>query len=148
MYRQPIDSIIKEVEEATQHLNKEAKELTELLGNESGFAGSIDESTRKEMAQMIFQKFESDMSKVKVVFWIFLVMGVATMVGGMIFLIHAKGTKWMLFAAVIALMGYNSTILMKLWYWVVSTKLGILKEIKQLQLQVAELIDKKQPPEN
>ncbi len=129
-------------------MDKLEKELTELLGNESGFAGSIDESTRKEMAQMIFQKFESDMSKVKVVFWIFLVMGVATMVGGMIFLIHAKGTKWMLFAAVIALMGYNSTILMKLWYWVVSTKLGILKEIKQLQLQVAELSDKKQPPEN
>lgn len=38
------------------------KELTELLRNENGFESSVDESTRKEMAQMISQKFESDMS--------------------------------------------------------------------------------------
>jgi len=54
----------------------------------------------------------------------------------------------MIFAAVITLIGYNSTILMKLWYWVVSTKLNILKEIKQLQLQIAELADKEPPSEN
>jgi hypothetical protein len=129
-------------------MDKLEKELTELLGNESGFTGSIDESTRKEIAQMISHKFESDMSKVKIVFWIFLFVSVAMMVGGMIFLTHEKGTRGMLFAVVVALIGYNSTILMKLWYWVVSTKLGILKEIKQLQLQIAELTDKKPPPEN
>ncbi len=129
-------------------MDKLEQELTELLRSESGFVGGMDESTRKEMAQMISLKFESDMSKVKIVFWIFLFVGVAMMVGGMIFLTHEKGTRGMLFAAVIALMGYNSTILMKLWYWVVSTKLGILKEIKQLQLQVAELADKKPPSEN
>jgi hypothetical protein len=31
---------------------------------------------------------------------------------------------------------------MKLWYWVVSTKLSILKELKQMQLQMAELTGK------
>jgi hypothetical protein len=45
------------------------------------------------------------------------------------------------------MIGYNSTILMKLWYWVVSTKLGILKELKQLQLQVSELTEEKPPSE-
>ena len=126
-------------------MDKLEKELTELLENESGFDISMDESTRKEMAQMISHKFESDMSKVKIVFWIFLVVSVAMMVGGLIFLTHEKGTRGMLFAAVIALIGYNSTILMKLWYWVVSTKLDILKELKQLQLQVAELAGKEPP---
>ncbi len=126
-------------------MDKLEKELTELLENESGFDISMDESTRKEMAQMISHKFESDMSKVKIVFWIFLVVSAAMMVGGLIFLTHEKGTRGMLFAAVIALIGYNSTILMKLWYWVVSTKLDILKELKQLQLQVAELAGKEPP---
>ena len=121
------------------------KELTELPRNENGFESSIDESARKEMAQVISQKFESVMSKVKVVFWIFLVLSAAMMVGGMIFLTQEKGTRGMLFAAVIALIGYNSTILMKLWYWVVSTKLGILKELKQLQLQVTELTGRESP---
>jgi len=84
-------------------------------------------------------------TKVKVVFWIFLVLSAVMMVGGMIFLTQEKGTRGMLFAAVIALIGYNSTILMKLWYWVVSTKLGILKELKQLQLQVTELTGRESP---
>lgn len=129
-------------------MDKLEKELTELLENESGFDISMDESTRKEMAQMISHKFESDMSKVKIVFWIFFVVSAAMMVGGLIFLTHEKGTRGMLFAAVIALIGYNSTILMKLWYWVVSTKLDILKELKQLQLQVAELAGKEPPVED
>jgi len=118
------------------------KKLGELLSDESDLAGRMDEAARKEMTQMIFEKFELDMFKVKVVFWIFLAVSTAMMVGGMIFLTLEKGVRGMLFAAVIALIGYNSTILMKLWYWVVSTKLSILKELKQMQLQMAELAGK------
>ena len=118
------------------------KKLGELLSDESDLAGRMDEAARKEMTQMIFEKFELDMFKVKVVFWIFLAVSTAMMVGGMIFLTLEKGVRGMLFAAVIALIGYNSTILMKLWYWVVSTKLSILKELKQMQLQMAELTGK------
>ena len=124
------------------------KKLTQLLSDESDLAGRVDEAARKEMTQMIFEKFELDMFKVKVVFWIFLAVSTAMMVGGMIFLTHEKGVRGMLFAAVIALIGYNSTILMKLWYWVVSTKLSILKELKQLQLQIAELTGKDSHTEN
>jgi len=118
------------------------KKLTELLSDDSDLAGRVDQAARKEMTQMIFEKFELDMFKVKVVFWIFLAVSAAMMVGGMIFLTQEKGVRGMLFAAVIALIGYNSTILMKLWYWVVSTKLSILKELKQMQLQMAELTGK------
>ena len=42
----------------------------------------------------------------------------------------------------------SRTILMKLWYWVVDAKLNVQKEVKQLQLQIAELADKKSPSEN
>ncbi len=118
------------------------KKLTESLSDESALAGRLDQGTRKEMTQMILEKFELDMFKVKIVFWIFLAVSAAMMVGGMIFLTQEQGVRGMLFAAVIALIGYNSTILMKLWYWVVSTKLGILKELKQMQLQIAELAGK------
>jgi hypothetical protein len=128
-------------------MNDLEKELTELLRNESGFEGSTNESTRKEMAQMILQKFELDMFQVKIVFWIFLIVSAAMMVGGMIFLTREESTRGMLFSVVVAMIGYNSTVLMKLWYWVVSTKLGILKELKQLQLQVSELTEEEPPSE-
>jgi len=124
------------------------KQLKKVLEKNGVFDVSKSETSRKEIKQMIFQKFEGDMSRVKVVFWIFLVISAAMMVGGMLFINHEKGTRGMIFAAVITLIGYNSTILMKLWYWVVSTKLNILKEIKQLQLQIAELADKEPPSEN
>jgi len=124
------------------------KQLKKVLEKNGVFDVSKSETSRKEIKQMIFQKFEGDMSRVKVVFWIFLVISAAMMVGGMLFINHEKGTRGMIFAAVITLIGYNSTILMKLWYWVVSTKLNILKEIKQLQLQIAELADKEPPSED
>ena len=129
-------------------MDKLEKEITELFRNESGFAGSMDESTRKEMAQMISHKFESDMSKVKIVFWIFFVLCLGMMAGGYLGLRFAGDTREMLNWVLLFIIGFNSTILMKLWYWVVNTKLGILKEIKQLQLQIAELADKKPPAEN
>lgn len=129
-------------------MDKLEKQLKQVLGKNGLFDADKSKKLRKEMKQMIFQKFEGDMSRVKVVFWIFLVMSAAMMVGGMLFINHEKGTRGMIFAAVITLIGYNSTILMKLWYWVVSTKLNILKEIKQLQLQIAELTAKEPPSEN
>jgi len=33
----------------------------------------------------------------------------------------------------------DSTVLIKLWYWIMNNKLNVLKELKQLQLQIAEL---------
>ncbi len=129
-------------------MDKLEKQLKQVLGKNGLFDADKSKTLRKEMKQMIFQKFEGDMSKVKVVFWIFLIISAAMMVGGMLFINHEKGTRGMIFAAVVTMIGYNSTVLMKLWYWVVSTKLNIMKEIKQLQLQIAELTGKEPPPEN
>jgi len=42
----------------------------------------------------------------------------------------------------------DSTVLIKLWYWIMNNKLNVLKELKQLQLQIAELAGKNPPSEN
>ena len=39
----------------------------------------------------------------------------------------------------------DSTVLIKLWYWIMNNKLNVLKELKQLQLQISELA-RKEPP--
>lgn len=97
---------------------------------------------------MIFQKYETDIFKVKVVFWIFFVLSLGMMAGGYIGLRFAGDTRGMLNWVLLFMIGFNSTILMKLWYWVVDTKLNVLKEMKQLQLQVAELSGKESPSED
>ena len=52
---------------------------------------------------------------------------------------------WALFTARV---GVNVAMVIIIWYWQIQAKLSILKEIKQLQLQIAELTGKEQPSEN
>ena len=121
------------------------KELKKALRENGRFDADKNAARRKEIEQMIFQKYETDVFKVKVVFWIFFVLSLGMMAGGYIGLRSANDTKAMLCWVIFFMIGFNSTILIKLWYWVVDTKLNVLKEMKQLQLQVSELADKEPP---
>ena len=60
---------------------------------------------------------------------------------------HASTTKTLLFYGLLMLIFFETTILMKLWYWIMNTKLGILKEIKQLQLGQTSADDTDGAPE-
>jgi len=124
------------------------KELKKALKANGRFDKDINAVRRKEIEQMIFQKYETDMFKAKVVFWIFLALSLGMMAGGYIGFRFAVDTREMLNWVLLFIMGFNSTILFKLWYWVVDTKLNVLKEIKQLQLQVAELSGGEQTSED
>jgi hypothetical protein len=64
---------------------------------------------------------------------------------GYVYFRSAVDTRGMLNWVLLFMIGFNSTILMKLWYWVCDTKLNVLKEIKQLELQIADLIGKEPP---
>lgn len=121
------------------------KEIQKALEIKSDFDTDKTESRRKEIKKMILQKYATDFYKVKVIFWIFFILCLGMMAGGYIGLRSAEDTRGMLLWLIFFMIGFNSTILMKLWYWVVSTKLGILKELKQLQLQIAELTGKEPP---
>jgi hypothetical protein len=92
--------------------------------------------------------YEKNLRKTKLVFWIYFLLSIGMMVGGYIGLRFATDTRGMLSWVIFFMIGFNSTILMKLWYWVVDTKLNVLKEVKQLQLQIAEQTGKNPPTEN
>ena len=126
-------------------MDKLEKQLKQVLGKNGLFDADKSKKLRKELIQMWCDK---NLRRAKLVFWIFFLLCLGMMVGGYIGLRYAGNTKEMLSWVIFFMIGFNSTILMKLWYWVVSTKLNILKEIKQLQLQIAELAGKEQPSEN
>ena len=129
-------------------MDKLEKELQKVLDIKGDFDIDKTEVRRKELERMILQKYETDFFKVKVVFWIFFILCLGMMAGGYIGLRYAGDTKSMLSWVIFFMIGFNSTILMKLWYWVVDTKLNVLKEMKQLQLQITELKSKEQQNEN
>ena len=126
-------------------MDKLEKQLKQVLGKNDLFDADKSKKLRKELIQMWCDK---NLRRAKLVFWIFFLLCLGMMAGGYIGLRSAGNTKEMLSWVIFFMIGFNSTILMKLWYWVVSTKLNILKEIKQLQLQIAELAGKEQPSEN
>jgi hypothetical protein len=58
------------------------KELKKVLKTNGRFDSDKNAARRKEIGQMIFNKFQNDMLKVKVVFYIFFVLSLGMMVGG------------------------------------------------------------------
>lgn len=121
------------------------KELKEVLGKNGTFDFAKSETLRKEIVKMWADK---NLQRARIVFWIFFLASIGMMVGGYIGLSFATSTKGMLGWVIFFMIGFNSTILMKLWYWIVDTKLNVLKEMKQLQLQITEQTGKKPPAES
>jgi hypothetical protein len=126
------------------------KDLKKLLEDKNGFDFQKSEKMRKETDQMklIFERFVKDIRQARLVYWITFLLCLGMMAAGYIGFRSAVDTKGMLSWVLFFMIGFNSTILIKLWYWVVDTKFNVLKEIKQLQLQIAESTGKSSSAEN
>lgn len=120
------------------------KELKKVLEQKGDFDVARSETLRKEIVQMWCDK---NLLRAKLVFWIFFLLSIGIMVGGYIGLSSAANTRGMLSWVIFFMIGFNSTILMKLWYWVVHTRINLQKDLKQIQLQIAELAGKEPPDE-
>ncbi len=53
--------------------------------------------------------------------------------------LQVSNTKVLIALAALIIMAFEGTVLMKLWYWVVHTRLLLVREVKELRLEVAEL---------
>jgi hypothetical protein len=126
-------------------MDKLETQLKKVLEKNGVFDVSKSETLRKELIQMQWKK---NMFRVKMVFWTGFVLSAGISIIALIHLYHEQNTRSMIFLAVLALIGYNSMIFLKLWLWVANTKLTMLQELKQLQLQIAELAGEEPPSEN
>lgn len=82
----------------------------------------------------LMERFENQRKITLIYGTVWIVIGVAIMFGGAHLLSVASQIKLMLLAAVVMLIGYETTVLIKLWYWVADTNIRTLREIKRLQL--------------
>jgi len=129
-------------------MNEFEKTIQVTLSQTDKFDAGKAETLRKEMVQM----FEGKLKKVKLWTWAFLLIDGIIIAGGisslLVNLLITKNTNAMIISAVVVLIAHEGTVLIKLWYWVLNTKYGVLKELKQLQLQIAELTGKNPSSEN
>ena len=96
----------------------------------------------------LFERFVNNIQRARLAFWIFFVVSLIIMFIGLALLFKLSNPSELAVALFVALVGFNSTILIKLWYWTMNTKFDVLKAIKELQLQIAELAGKNPPSDN
>jgi hypothetical protein len=95
------------------------------------------------VAQDVQKMYEAKMKKMKVQFWWRFAVAAAITVYGALGVKYNTGRyiEWGLFTA---LVGANAAFMILLWAWQLDTKLGVLKELKQLRIEVTALTETKE----
>jgi len=95
----------------------------------------LDELKSRRKQQETIDDFEKKQRQLKIYYWIWVAVGLFIFLGGMSGLEH-NSEKYRLNALVMALVGLNLVVMIKLWYFIKDTKLSLLQELKQLRLQL------------
>ncbi len=109
--------------------------LVQALRHEQDYDDNRSDSVQKEVVQM----FHNKKRFAAILTWIWLVIAPIVILSLIWYFFQTTNIKAMLLCVMIVLIIHESTVLMKLWYWAIDTKTSVLKEIKQLQLQIGEL---------
>jgi hypothetical protein len=125
-------------------MDKLEQRLRTALGGADKFDAAKAETLRKEVVQM----YDKKLKMVKLATQISLLVLAAMIVYALRRLSHSEKTVDMFAYAIVIVILSQGTVLMKLWYWVLNTKCGVLKELKQLQLQIAEMAGRTPPSES
>jgi hypothetical protein len=103
--------------------------------------GHYDLDKNSALTQDIGKLYKKQLRKAVIECYVRLAAAAAITVYGAIGIKYNEGryVTWALFTAIV---GVNAAMVIILWYWQIQAKLSIQKEMKELQLQIAELADK------
>jgi hypothetical protein len=107
------------------------------LARASAENGAFDPAKAKKLTTDTVSHYHSRLKWAGRLTWACLILEVAVMVFAFNAFLAASTTKAIVGFGILLLVAYETTILMKLWYWIVNTKVTLLKELKQLKLQFA-----------
>ncbi len=96
--------------------------------------GAFDPAKAGELKTKAVGTFEARMRKVERYLFVYMCVCCWLIVFAGFQFFHSTTTKGMLMNGLLVLAFLETTILMKLWYWIMNNKITVLKELKQLQL--------------
>jgi hypothetical protein len=96
--------------------------------------GAFDPDKTEEVRRKALGAFEAKMRKVERYLWIYMCLCAWLFVFTLFHFMQSSTTKALLFYGLLMLIFFETTILMKLWYWIMNNKISVLKAIKQLEL--------------
>ena len=124
------------------------KTIRTTLSDTDKFDAAKAENLRKEIVQMFQKKLKTALIITWVGIGVAVVFEVAGWIGLVLSMFLGGGVKLMIFFGVIALSGGQLHLLAKLCYWVYHNEIKVRTEVKELQLQVAELAGRNEPSAN
>jgi hypothetical protein len=107
------------------------------LARASATNGAFDPEKAKRLTPDAVSRFHSRLKWAGRITWIYLLICVAVILFAWNEFQAASSTKAIVGFGILMLAAYEGTILIKLWYWIANTKVTLLKELKQWQLQTA-----------
>jgi len=124
------------------------KTIRTTLSDTDKFDAAKAENLRKEIVQMFQKKLKTALIITWVGTGVAVVFEVAGWIGLVLSMFLGGGVKLMIFFGVIVLSGGQLHLLAKLCYWVYHNEIKVRTEVKELQLQIAELAGRNEPSAN
>ena len=119
-----------------------SEELEQKLNELLGMKKQLEEFTSEKKKNETSTIFEEKRKTIKIYFYIFLGIGVLITLAG-IGGIEGNADKYKLIALFMAIVGFETTILMKLWYHTKISMISILEELKKTEYRILEAIEKR-----
>lgn len=119
------------------------------LADTSKLDAAAADAIRKEIVQVFEDKLKKVYRYARL--WLtvcILMMVVSAALFGVAASFGIRGIWGMVAASVFYLVAGQLMVTVKLWYWIMNNKLSVLKEMKQLQLQIAEMANQKPSAES
>ncbi len=113
------------------------KKLNELLGLKK----QVEEFTAEKQKFVAFSIFEEKKRKTKVYYYIWFAVTLGIMLFGLIGIFSNTG-KFQIISLFYAVLGFESNVLIKMWYHTITTKLAILQEMKLFEMRIMEMLKK------
>jgi len=115
------------------------EELENKLNELLGLKKQLDELTTDKKISDASSVFEEKKKKIKIHFFIWFAAMVVLMLFGLLGVFMNTG-KYQIISLFYGLMGFESTVLMKMWYHTVTSKQTILQEMKKSELRIMETL--------
>jgi hypothetical protein len=96
--------------------------------------GELDSSRDKDLQEKVMGRFRAKMRRVERYMLLTLLICGGLAGGAISVLLSTSNTQLMLAYGIVFLVTFETTILIRLWYWIANNKLSVLKEIQLLRL--------------
>lgn len=117
-------------------------DVRQALSEEATFDRERAQKVKEEAAKM----FGAKLARVERVTWAYLAGCAALGVFAGVRFFSGAATKELIIYGVLFLLAIETQVLIKLWYWIMNSKLGVLKELKQMRLEAGEPSSQPPPP--